>query len=305
MLTPRLGGISRGSGSTTLAPGDGFGLTELQAGDGVSTSVMAASRLGTMGSNRWAANAPVAPRPQGRAAQPDHQRTAGAGGASTGRRVSGSGQRLPVMAIGGTGIGFRGGDSPRAVAAAGAGGDGASAPSPTSLGCGGPPGRSAATSSARVARVSALAAERSGRWLERGRLDAVIAEVLFMAGMRRSEVSARPWADGADAADGDGVLVTVRRSKTNQEGEVRDVRFVKGGVARAIRTLRAAANLAPGVRVAPLSPKMVRLQFRAAARAAGVEHVTAHREGSGWRRSSRAGKRRTGAVERGPGPQVH
>ena len=78
-----------------------------------------------------------------------------------------------------------------------------------------------------------------------------------MAGMRRSEVSARRWADVADAADGDGVLVTVRRSKTNQEGEVRDVRFVKGGVARAIRTLRAAANPAPAVRVVPLSPKMV------------------------------------------------
>ena len=60
-----------------------------------------------------------------------------------------------------------------------------------------------------------------------------------MAGMRRSEVSARRWADVADAADGDGVLVTVRRSKTNQEGEVRDVRFVKGGVARAIRICRA------------------------------------------------------------------
>ena len=43
----------------------------------------------------------------------------------------------------------------------------------------------------------------------------------------------RPVADAADG--GDGVLVTVRRGKTNQEGEVvRDVRFVKGGVARAI-----------------------------------------------------------------------
>ena len=63
-----------------------------------------------------------------------------------------------------------------------------------------------------------------------------------MAGMRRSEVSALHWADVADAADGDGVLVTVRRSKTNQEGETTDVRFVKGGVARAIRTLRAAAS---------------------------------------------------------------
>ena len=112
--------------------------------------------------------------------------------------------------------------------------------------------------------------------LERGRLDAVIAGLLFMAGMRRSEVSALRWADVADAADGDGVLVTVRRSKTNQEGETTDVRFVKGGVARALRTLRAAASPAPEDRVVPLSPKMVGLRFQAAARAAGVERVTAH-----------------------------
>ena len=112
--------------------------------------------------------------------------------------------------------------------------------------------------------------------LERGRLDAVIAGLLFMAGMRRSEVSALRWADVADAADGDGVLVTVRRSKTNQEGETTDVRFVKGGVARAIRTLRAAASPATEDRVVPLSPKMVGLRFQAAARAAGVERVTAH-----------------------------
>ena len=112
--------------------------------------------------------------------------------------------------------------------------------------------------------------------LERGRLDAVIAGLLFMAGMRRSEVSALRWADIDDAADDDGILVTVRRSKTNQEGETTDVRFVKGGVARAIRTLRAAANPAPADRVVALSPKMVGLRFQAAARAAGVERVTAH-----------------------------
>ena len=51
----------------------------------------------------------------------------------------------------------------------------------------------------------------------------------FIAGMRRSKVSVLRWADVADAADGDGVLVTVRRSKTNQEGETRDVGFVKDG----------------------------------------------------------------------------
>ena len=69
--------------------------------------------------------------------------------------------------------------------------------------------------------------------LERGRVDAVIAGLLFMAGMRRSEVSALRWADVVDSTDGDGMLVTVRRSKTNQEGEVNDVRYVKDGVARA------------------------------------------------------------------------
>ena len=122
--------------------------------------------------------------------------------------------------------------------------------------------------------------------LERGRLDAVIAGLLFMAWMRRSEVSALRWADVADAADGDGVLVTVRRGKTNQEGEVRDMRFVKGGVARALRTLRAAADPAPDDQVVPLSPQMVGLRFAAAARAAGVEaRVTAHSGRVGWRRS--------------------
>ena len=113
--------------------------------------------------------------------------------------------------------------------------------------------------------------------LERGRLDAVIAGLLFMAGMRRSEVSALRWADIVDSTDGDGILVTVRRSKTNQEGDVNDVRFVKDGVARALRTLRAATSPEPGDRVMPLSAQMIGLRFTAAALAAGVEsRVTAH-----------------------------
>ena len=90
-------------------------------------------------------------------------------------------------------------------------------------------------------------------------------------------MSAIRWADVADAADGDGVLVTVRRGRTNQEGEVRDMRFVKDGVARALRTLRAAVDPAPDDQVVPLSPQMVGLRFAAAAQAAGVEaRVTAH-----------------------------
>ena len=55
-----------------------------------------------------------------------------------------------------------------------------------------------------------------------------------------------------------------------------DVRFVKAGVAHAIRTLRAAASPEPGDRVVPLSAQTVGLRFTIA-QAAGVEsRVTAH-----------------------------
>ena len=125
---------------------------------------------------------------------------------------------------------------------------------------------------------------RRGRGVEsdqvaaaRGRTDAVIAGLLFMGGMRRSEVAALRWADVADAGDADGILVTIRRSKTNQEGETNDVRFVKNGVARAIRTLRAVTSPAPADHVVPLSAQMIGLRFTVAALVAGVERrVTAH-----------------------------
>ena len=112
----------------------------------------------------------------------------------------------------------------------------------------------------------------------RGRLDAVIASLLFMGGLRRSEVSALEWRDVSDARDGDGVLLTVRTSKTNQEGDAADVRYLKNGAAKAIRTLRAAdADAAPTDRVVGLSPLQIQRRFTAAARAAGIEaRVTAH-----------------------------
>ena len=125
---------------------------------------------------------------------------------------------------------------------------------------------------------------RRGRGVEsdqvaaaRGRLDPVIAGLLFMGGRRRSEVSALRWADVEDAGAGAGILVTVRRSKTNQVGETNDVRYLKNGPARAICALRSAAAPAPEGRVVPLSPKMIGLWFTVAAEAAGIERrVTAH-----------------------------
>ena len=106
----------------------------------------------------------------------------------------------------------------------------------------------------------------------RGRTDAVIAGLLFMGGLRRSEVSALEWRDVTDASDGDGVLITVRTSKTNQEGDTADVRYLKNGAAKAIRTLRTdRPDAAPTDRVIGLSPLQIQRRFTAAARAAGIE----------------------------------
>ena len=112
----------------------------------------------------------------------------------------------------------------------------------------------------------------------RGRLDAVIASLLFMGGLRRSEVSALEWRDVSDARDGDGVLLTVRTSKTNQEGDAADVSYLKNGSAKAIRALRTdRPDAAPTDRVVGLSPLQIQRRFTAAARAAGIEaRVTAH-----------------------------
>ena len=100
---------------------------------------------------------------------------------------------------------------------------------------------------------------------------AMIAGLLFMGGLRRSEVAALRWADVTDAHDGDGVLLTVRTSKTNQEGDAADVRYLKNGAANAIRTLRAdRPDAAPTDRVVGLSPLQIQRRFTAAA-AAGIE----------------------------------
>ena len=105
-----------------------------------------------------------------------------------------------------------------------------------------------------------------------------IAGLLFMGGLRRSEVAAVRWADVTDASDGDGVLLTVRTSKTNHEGDAADVRYLKNGGAKAIRTVRAdRPDAAPTDRVVGLSPVQIQRRFTAAARAAGIEaRVTAH-----------------------------
>ena len=125
---------------------------------------------------------------------------------------------------------------------------------------------------------------RTGRGLEspataarRGALDKALAAVLFQGGLRRSEAATLEWRDITPAATEDAMLVTVRRSKTDQEGTATDVRYLKDGAAAAVLALRP-TEVGPTARVfGGLTPRSLGRRFTAAAKAAGIDaRLTAH-----------------------------
>lgn len=107
--------------------------------------------------------------------------------------------------------------------------------------------------------------------------DAAIAGALFQAALRRSEAAALEWRDIEPAADIPGALrIRVRRSKTNQAGEETDIRLVKNGAADALAAIQP-AEADPRAKVfGGINGQSIGRRFAAAARAAGIEGVTAH-----------------------------
>ena len=80
-----------------------------------------------------------------------------------------------------------------------------------------------------------------------------------MAALRRSEIAALRWSDLTDV------------------GDAPDVRYVKAGVALALRSLRSTTTPEPSDPVVPLTPRAIGRRFTAAARTAGItRRVTAH-----------------------------
>ena len=123
----------------------------------------------------------------------------------------------------------------------------------------------------------ASAPRRTGRGLERpktaerrGLVDSAIVALLFHGALRRSEVAALCWAD-VDFSDGDDVVVTVRRAKTDPTGGRADVRRLVGSYAAAVRSLHAATTPEPGDSVVSLSVDQINRRFAAAGTAAGLE----------------------------------
>ena len=140
--------------------------------------------------------------------------------------------------------------------------------------------------------ATAAIPRRTGRGMEseavaadRGAVDKAIVGLLFQGGLRRSEAAELRWADVQDATDGRGVLVYVRRSKTDQDGTAADVRYLMNGCAVALRQLRDRITVQrSGLRPEPtdqvlggLNGQSIARRLTAAARVAGIEgRITGH-----------------------------
>ena len=132
--------------------------------------------------------------------------------------------------------------------------------------------------------ATACIPRRTGRGLEsdvqaatRGAVDKAIAGLLFQGGLRRSEAAALTWGDVRKSADGRGLTVTVRRSKTDQDGTAADVRYVKNGAAVAVLAIRPPVADDDAPVLGGLTGASIARRLTAAARAAGIDgRITGH-----------------------------
>ena len=126
-------------------------------------------------------------------------------------------------------------------------------------------------------RVTGRGRESGAVAARRGALDKALAAGLFQGGLRRADAAALEWRDVAPATTAGAILVTVRRSKTDQEGTAADVRYLKDAAAAAVLALRP-ADPAPTARVfGGRTPQQLGRRFTAAAAAAGLHgRLTAH-----------------------------
>ena len=122
--------------------------------------------------------------------------------------------------------------------------------------------------------------ESVARASRRSLVDMALVSVLFLGALRRAEAAMLTWGDIDRAADGQGVVIRVRFSKTNPDGFDPDVRYVNGPFADAIGRLRkeTGGDRHPGRRVfGGLTGASLSRRLSNAATAAGVAtRITAH-----------------------------
>lgn len=118
-----------------------------------------------------------------------------------------------------------------------------------------------------------MAARRDATWGERQRaerdaFDLALIEVMFSAGLRRSEAAALVWADIADIGEGE-ATITVRRSKTDQEGHGA-VRFLGHKTLTRLMAIRP-SDAGPDQSVFGISGSTIASRIKRCAERAGIK----------------------------------
>ncbi len=112
---------------------------------------------------------------------------------------------------------------------------------------------------------------------KRGQMDRVIVSLLFMGGMRRSEVRNLRW-QHIDFSNDQLIYIKIPQSKTNQDGNVEDIRVLKKEGADAIRKQRAIRlNEPTTARVVPLTGESINRRFQVCCESIGLKgRYTSH-----------------------------
>ena len=111
--------------------------------------------------------------------------------------------------------------------------------------------------------------EKPDEAVARAVMDAALLLVAYQGALRRSELVALKWDDLKEASDGVGLLLTVRKSKTNQTGQV-DVRYLKDPAVNILREWQMLQRSGED-RVFPMTDRTANSHIQALARGIGLD----------------------------------
>ena len=111
---------------------------------------------------------------------------------------------------------------------------------------------------------------------QRSLIDTVILGLLFQSGLRRSEAIQVKWADLETSTQPHVLLVLVRKSKTDQKGDKKDVRVLKGQSVQAIQKLKELINPKEEDSVLNLSAQSINRRIKDLCSLAGLKGYTSH-----------------------------
>ena len=120
------------------------------------------------------------------------------------------------------------------------------------------------------------AIETEKNTLYRSLIDTVMLGLLFQSGLRRSEAIQIKWTDFETSTQDYVLLVNLRTSKTDQKGDKKDVRVLKGRVVQAIQKLKELIKPNKDDKVLNLSTQSINRRLKDLCELAGLKGYTSH-----------------------------